>query len=55
MLAKPREAVRVNAATKESLQAFFDMFESITARLRIEHADVWNIDETRLALRVCSN
>lgn len=55
ILGRKIDASRANAATPQQIQAFLDLFEETRKRLNIQHEDIWNMDETGLALGVCEN
>jgi hypothetical protein len=49
------EAQRAEAATPEQVRAFLERFEATRRRLNIPMEDVYNMDETGVALGVCTN
>jgi hypothetical protein len=49
------EAARAKAATPTQIQAFLELYEATRQRLNIRQEDIYNINETRLALGVCAN
>ena len=49
------EASRAEAATPEQVRAFLELFEATRIRLNIQMEDIWNMDETGIALGVCTN
>ncbi|KAI1007141.1 hypothetical protein K3495_g1079 [Podosphaera aphanis] len=49
------DASRASAATPENSNAFFDLFVRTCDRLHVPTEDIWNMDETGIALGVCSN
>jgi hypothetical protein len=49
------EAVRAEAANHETINAFFTLFNDTCCRLGIQLDDVYNMDETGVALGVCNN
>ncbi|KAI1000742.1 hypothetical protein K3495_g7460 [Podosphaera aphanis] len=49
------DASRASAATPENLNAFFDLFRRTCDRLHVPTEDIWNMEETGIALEVCSN
>ncbi|KAI1001494.1 hypothetical protein K3495_g6698 [Podosphaera aphanis] len=49
------DARRASAATPENLNAFFDLFRRTCDRLHVPTEDIWNMDETGIALGVYSN
>jgi hypothetical protein len=49
------EASRAKAATPEQVRAFLQLFERTRQRLNIRTQDIWNMDETGIALGVCTN
>ena len=49
------EAQRADAATPEQLRAFLQLYEDTRQRLNIQAGDTYNMDETGIALGVCTN
>ena len=49
------EAPRAEAATPGQIRAFLELFERTRIRLNIQLADIYNMDETGVALGVCTN
>ena len=49
------EVSRANVATPERIRAFLELFESTRRRLNVQTANIWNMDETGVALGVCTN
>jgi hypothetical protein len=49
------EALRVRNTNPESLQVWFDLVHDVIARRKIKTTNMWNMDETGIALGVCSN
>jgi len=49
------ETSRAGAAGSEAIQAFLELFERTVKRLDIQADDIWNMDETGIALGVCTN
>jgi hypothetical protein len=49
------EAARAEAATPELIRAFIELFERTRVELNIRMEDIWNMDETGIALGVCTN
>jgi hypothetical protein len=49
------EALRVRNVTRESLNVWFTLVEEVIQRRNIDQADIWNMDETGIALGVCNN
>lgn len=48
-------AERAKAANPELIRAFLTLFEETRIRLGIHTEDIWNVDETGVALGVCDN
>ncbi|KAF2687502.1 CENP-B protein, partial [Lentithecium fluviatile CBS 122367] len=46
---------RAEAASPEQIRAFIELFESVRIRMNIRVEDIWNMDETGIALGVCAN
>jgi hypothetical protein len=55
VVGKKIEAQRAEAATPEQVRAFLELFERTRQRLNIPMEDVYNMDETGIALGVCTN
>jgi hypothetical protein len=55
VVGKKIEASRVRNASVTEISAFFDLFQRTCERLNISLNNVWNMDETGIALGVCSN
>tara|TARA_R110002003_G_scaffold853_2_gene21702 strand:- start:2227 stop:3540 length:1314 start_codon:yes stop_codon:yes gene_type:complete len=49
------DAERAKAADPEVIRAFLQLFEETRRRLGIQPEDMWNMDETGVALGVCNN
>jgi hypothetical protein len=49
------EAPRAQAASPDVIRAFFELFERTRIELGIQYEDMWNMDETGVALGVCTN
>jgi hypothetical protein len=49
------DAQRVEAATPDQLRAFLELYEQTRQRLDIQPANTYNMDETGIALGVCTN
>jgi hypothetical protein len=49
------DAERAKAADPEVIRAFLQLFEETRCRLGIQPEDMWNMDETGVALGVCNN
>jgi hypothetical protein len=49
------DTLRVQNTTTEALQAWFGLFESVQTTFQVDIANVWNMDETGIALGVCAN
>ncbi|KAI0999960.1 hypothetical protein K3495_g8237 [Podosphaera aphanis] len=55
MLGRKIEAVRAKAADPQLLTAFIQKFEHTRKRLNVATEDIYNTDDTGLALGVCTN
>ncbi|KAI0992576.1 hypothetical protein K3495_g15609 [Podosphaera aphanis] len=55
MVSSKIEAVRAKAADPQQLRAFIEKFEHTRKRLNVATEDIYNMDETGLALGVCTN
>jgi hypothetical protein len=49
------ESARTTAANFETIRAFLELFERTRRELGIQYEDIWNMDETGIALGVCTN
>ncbi len=49
------EAARADAASAEQVRAWMELFEATRTRYSIPHEHIYNMDETGLALGVCTN
>jgi hypothetical protein len=49
------ESARTTGANYETVRAFLELFERTRIELGIRYEDMWNMDETGVALRVCTN
>ncbi len=49
------EAPRAQAANPDVIRAFLELFERTRIELGIQYEDMWNMDETGVALGVCTN
>lgn len=49
------ESAKTTADSYNIVQAFLKLFERTRIELGIQYEDIWNMDETRVALRVCTN
>ncbi|KAI0996103.1 hypothetical protein K3495_g12078 [Podosphaera aphanis] len=49
------EAVRATAGNQETIRSFFEVFSQTVRRLNTKTENIWNMDETGLALGACSN
>ena len=49
------ESARTTAASHDTIRAFLELFERTRVELGIQYEDIWNMDETRVALGVCTN
>lgn len=54
-IGRPLEASRAHNTTVEQIQAFFDLFERIQKQYDIQPENIWNVDETGIAIGVCAN
>ena len=55
IVGKKMETCRIDNATSEQLQAFFDHLDITRKRLNIRDKNMWNMDETGIALGICAN
>ncbi|KAI1006259.1 hypothetical protein K3495_g1960 [Podosphaera aphanis] len=55
MVGRKIEAVRAKAADLQQLRAFIEKFEHTRKRLNVATEDIYNMDETGLALGICTN
>ncbi|KAI0994179.1 hypothetical protein K3495_g14002 [Podosphaera aphanis] len=55
VVGKSIKAVRATAGNQETIRSFFEVFSQTVLRLNIKTENIWNMDETGLALGVCSN
>jgi hypothetical protein len=55
ILARKLDAARAQASTAEQIRAFLERFEATRIELGIRMEDIYNMDETGLALGVCTN
>jgi hypothetical protein len=49
------ESARTTGASYETIRAFLQLFERTRIELGIQYEDIWNMDETGVALGVCTN
>lgn len=49
------ETARTTGAQYETVRAFLELFERTRIELGIQYEDIWNMDETGVALGVCTN
>lgn len=49
------ESLRTTAASYNTIKAFLELFERTRIELGIQYEDIWNMDETGIALGVCTN
>ena len=54
-VARPMDALRVKGGNREVIDAFFGYFQSVVDKYNVRPADIWNMDETGLAMGVCNN
>lgn len=52
---KPIDYLRIEAATPESLIPFFERFLALMEQYQIKPGNLWNMDETGVAIGICSN
>ncbi|KAI0997010.1 hypothetical protein K3495_g11173 [Podosphaera aphanis] len=50
VIGRKLEACRSNAAKPEDIKAFLDKFNQTCKDLNVKHSDIWNMDETGIAL-----
>jgi hypothetical protein len=55
MVGRSIESSRTTAANYDTIQAFLQLFERTRVELGIQLEDIWNMDETGVALGVCTN
>ena len=55
VVGKPIPACRINNATPEILNDYFQRFKTMQLQYNVKHEDIWNMDETGVALGVCMN
>jgi hypothetical protein len=55
IVGKKMGASRIENATPEQLRAFFNHLDHIRKRLNVRDENMWNTDETRIALGICAN
>ncbi|KAI0996143.1 hypothetical protein K3495_g12037 [Podosphaera aphanis] len=55
LLDRKIEALRAKAADPQQLRAFIEKFEHTRKRLNVATEDIYNMNETELALGVCTN
>ncbi|KAI0997572.1 hypothetical protein K3495_g10616 [Podosphaera aphanis] len=55
VIGRKLEACRSNAAKPEDIKAFLDKFNHTCRDLNIKHSDIYNMDETGIALGVCND
>ncbi|KAF1930156.1 uncharacterized protein M421DRAFT_49574, partial [Didymella exigua CBS 183.55] len=48
-------SARATAASQDTIQAFLELFERTRIELGIHYEDIWSMDETGVALGVCTN
>ncbi|KAF2629499.1 hypothetical protein BU25DRAFT_485398 [Macroventuria anomochaeta] len=49
------ESARTTAANYETIRAFLELFERTRVELGTQYEDIWNTDETGVALGACTN
>ena len=49
------ESARTTGANYETIRSFLQLFERTRIELGIQYKDIWNMDETGVALGVCTN
>ncbi|KAI0999312.1 hypothetical protein K3495_g8884 [Podosphaera aphanis] len=55
MVGRKTESLRASAANPDNIRAFLELFERTRTQLCVHQEDIWNIDQTGLALGVCTN
>ncbi|KAI1001474.1 hypothetical protein K3495_g6725 [Podosphaera aphanis] len=55
VIGRKLEACRSNAAKPEDIKAFLDKFNQTCKDLNMKYSDIWNMDESGIALEVCNN
>ncbi|KAI0994625.1 hypothetical protein K3495_g13556 [Podosphaera aphanis] len=55
MLGRKIDSLRASAANPDNIRAFLELFERTRIQLGVHQEDIWNRDETGLALGVCTN
>ena len=55
IVGKKMEACRIDNATPEQLHAFFNHLDCTRKRLNVRDENMWNMDETGIALGICAN
>ncbi|KAI0996858.1 hypothetical protein K3495_g11325 [Podosphaera aphanis] len=55
MTGKPLDKARVQAATTETIDGFYSLFESVKRDFDVRLENIWNMDEHRLGLGMCTN
>ncbi|KAI1004222.1 hypothetical protein K3495_g3989 [Podosphaera aphanis] len=55
MVGRKIDSSRAFAASLDNIRAFLELFERTRTQVGVHQEDIWNIDETSLALWVCTN
>ena len=55
LLGKTLDSARVNGTSSEALREWFALFEKTVAKYHIQPCDIYNMDETGIALGACCN
>ncbi|KAI1002231.1 hypothetical protein K3495_g5971 [Podosphaera aphanis] len=55
MVGRKIDSLRASAANPDNIRAFFEVFERTRTQLCVHREDIWNMDETGLALGLCTN
>ncbi|KAI1000249.1 hypothetical protein K3495_g7947 [Podosphaera aphanis] len=55
MVSRKIDSLRASPANPDNIRAFLELFERTRTQLRVHQEDIWNMDETGLALGVCTN
>lgn len=49
------EASRIDAASPDEIEQFFNLFKEIKTKYRVLAKNIWNMDETGIGIGVCEN
>ncbi|KAI0995995.1 hypothetical protein K3495_g12185 [Podosphaera aphanis] len=55
MTGKPLDKARVQAATTETIDGFYSLFESVKRDFDVRLENIWNMDEHGLGLGICTD